>query len=508
MINNNATAVDRSENGRGGSLEERYRVPSTRADHVLRPRLIELIDRGVKGPITLVSAPAGTGKSALVASWAASYRGRLVWMTLDDGDAEPGIFGERLAAGFESIGADLSCLGAYEEPIVLVLDAGPTSSNAARDHAVGDLLLGAKGVLRVVLIGRADPVFPMEWYRLSGDLTEVRSTDLAVTAVETDALLRRAGMVVTPEQAAALRARTNGWIIAVKFAIMSLAGREDISLAIQRFSESDFDIVTYLFNEVLEAMPLEIRDLLLRTSVVDVLTPELVELLAGGAQRGDALEFLANGNQFIERMTVGSQRRYRYQPLFRNFLRAQLAFEKPELESELQRSASEYLSRGRRKQDSAQLAVEVNIPRPTVGEGLLVPLDLPHQAGPHRQLPNSEEFGATDLEPQMAPLMLTMESQRISRPPSRPAQRTEVAAMAASGSVIEPLTPREREVLEHLSELLPTVEIALSMFVSVNTVRTHIRSILRKLGVSRRHEAVRRAWSLGLLPSPGDALSR
>lgn len=74
--------------------------------------------------------------------------------------------------------------------------------------------------------------------------------------------------------------------------------------------------------------------------------------------------------------------------------------------------------------------------------------------------------------------------------------------------MVEPLTPREQEVLEHLAELLPTAEIALSMFVSVNTVRTHIRSILRKLGVSRRHEAVRRAWQLGLLPSPADALAQ
>ncbi len=476
---------------------------------MLRPRLLELIDQGVRGPITLVSAPAGTGKTALVASWAASYGGQLVWMTLDDGDAEPGNFWRRMAAGFESIGADLSDVGAHHgEPIVLVLDAGATASNPSRDHALGDLLLGANGVLRLVLIGRADPVFPLEWYRLSGDLTEVRSAELAVTEAETDALLRRAGIVVTPEQCAALRAQTNGWVIAVKFAIMTLAGRADISLAIQRFSESDFDIVTYLFNEILEAMPLEIRDLLLRTSVVDTLTPELVELLAGGAQRGDALEFLANGNQFIERISVGSQRRYRYQPLFRNFLRTQLAFEKPELESQLRRSASEYLSRDRLKPDPYQLQVEVNIPTQSVAEGPLVTLDLPQQAGPHRQLPSSEGIAVTDLEPQMAPLMLAMESQRISRPPSPPGQRVDVAAMAASGSVIEPLTPREREVLEHLSELLPTAEIALSMFVSVNTVRTHIRSILRKLGVSRRHEAVRRAWSLGLLPSPGDALSR
>lgn len=454
MIENAAIARAPGDGRALASHETCNGVPLTRLDHVARPRLIASLERGVQGPLTLVSAPAGTGKTSLVASWAASYRSPLVWITLDDDDAEPAIFWAKLSAGLEGVGVDVASaafsgmsdmpvslarsLSNHCGPLVLVIDAGRTTADPARDRALAEVLLGANGVLRLVLIGRADPVFPMEWYRLAGDLTEVRATDLAASAVETRALLRQAGMEVSSGEAEALCARTNGWLIALKFAIMSVSGTDDVSAAIRRLAKTDFDIVTHLFNQVIRALPPEIKDILLRTSVVDLLTPGLVELLVGRPLGDDAIEFLANGNQLIERTFVGAERCYRYQPLFREFLRAQLAFERPELDLELRQTAAEY--------------------------------------------------SATE------------------QPPSAVAD--DGPTTAADGLVIEPLTPREREVLEHLADMLPTREIALTMFISVNTVRTHIRSILRKLGVSRRHQAVRRAWMLGLLPPRSEALAQ
>lgn len=454
MIRNAAMARAPRDGCAVGGPDTCNGVPLTRPDHLVRPRLIALLDQGVQRPLTLVSAPAGTGKTSLVASWAASYRSPLVWMTLDDADAEPAIFWARLSAELEGIGVDMSgagfpvgsqtpipvarSLSDHRAPVALVIDAGRTTPDAARDRALAEVLLGAKGALRLILIVRADPVFPMEWYRLAGDLTEIRAADLAASTAETGALLRQAGVEVTAGEAEALRARTSGWLIALKFAIMSLSGTNDVSAAIRRLSDTDFDIVTHLFNQVIEALPPEIKDILLRTSVVDLLTPGLVELLVGRPLGDDALEFLANGNQLIERTFLGSERCYRYQPLFREFLRAQLAFEKPDLDLELRQSAAEYSAPGK-------------------------------------------------------------------TPPALVDDRA-VPTPSADGLVIEPLTPREQEVLERLAEMLPTGEIALTMFISVNTVRTHIRSILRKLGVSRRHQAVRRAWLLGLLPPRVEAL--
>ena len=458
-------------------------VPTSRPDHVVRPRLLELLDQGVQGQLTLVSAPAGCGKTSLVASWAASCEWPLLWMTLEPADADARVFWGRLAAGLEGLGVDFSdlasrrnqasggseppsrvvrSLSARQQPVVLVLDAGGTTSDSSRDRALAEILVGAQDCLRLILITRSDPVFPMEWFRLAGALTEIRAADLAANEEETVELLLAAGMIVTAAEAEALCARTGGWMVALKFAIMSLADVEDVSSAIQRFSDTDFDIVTYLFTKVIHALPLEIRDLLLRTSVVDVLTPGLVHLLAAQPFDGDVLEFLANGNQFIERTTVGSQICYRYQPLFRDFLRAQFAFERPALNRELRQSASKHSS----------------------SPGGATRFVAPAQRSPEPQRARGDEI--IDLTPSDA------------RPGLAPSE----------GLVVERLTPREQEVLGYLAELLPTAEISLLMFVSVNTVRTHIRSILRKLGVARRHEAVRRAWKLGLLPSPEDELAR
>jgi LuxR family transcriptional regulator, maltose regulon positive regulatory protein len=464
------------------SPERRRAMPATRSDYVVRQRLFELLDRGVQRSLTLISAPAGTGKTALVASWAATWASScpwpLVWITLDDTDAEPDSFWGRLAAGLQSVGVVISdgdpgesepadswpvsrlvaSLTAHPRPVVVVLDAGATPSNPARDRALGDVALRAKGALRLVMIARSDPVLPMQWFRLSGELAEIRVADLAANETEIVELASRVGLVVTLEQARALCAQTSGWMIALKFAVMSLAGSQDVSLAIERFKRTDFDVVTYLFNEVIDALPVEIRDLLLRTSIADVLTPALVDLLAGRSQGDDVLEFLANGNQFIERSTDSAGRTYHYQPLFRDFLRAQLAFENPQLADQLRRSAEQHQTRDNFTQDAVLAAVPAS------------------RAG----------------EP--TPFVRSLTAIAAAGPP--PAE-----------SVIDPLTPRELEVLQHLAGLKPTVEIATSMFVSVNTVRTHIRSILHKLGVGRRHEAVRRAWMLGLLPPPGDGIA-
>jgi LuxR family transcriptional regulator, maltose regulon positive regulatory protein len=303
----------------------RYGVPQMRPDHLVRRRLWDRLDQGTRGPLTLVSAPASTGKTSLVASWANAYRCPLLWITLDDADAEAATFWARLSTGLARIGVDVSstrllarsepletafpsrlarCLVAYGQPVVLVVDAARTTSDPTRDRALAELLLRAGGTLKLILIARADPVFPMEWYRLSGELTEIRAGDLAASPAETLDLLRQAGMTVTPTEAEALCARTNGWIIALKLAIMSMSGASDVSLAIRRMSETDFDIVTYLFTEVIKALPLEIKDILLRTSVADLLTPDLVELLVGRPLGDGALEFLANGNQLIERLPV------------------------------------------------------------------------------------------------------------------------------------------------------------------------------------------------------------
>ena len=485
------------------AVESRYAIPETRPDHIRRPRLLKKLDQGVERPLTLASAPAGTGKTVLFASWAASCKWPLAWQTLDDGDRRPGIFWSRFLTALGHAGADVADLGLprsldsldlvllerlgsrlaeRREPIVFVLDDGDSPPVAERDRALTRLLRGSHGSLRLMMLERADPLMPLQRYQLDGDLTNIRANELALNDAETLALIRQSGVRITGGQAARLRERTGGWVATVRFAAMSLAGQDDVAWAIDHFTGTDINVAAYLVSEVLETQPPEIRELLLRTSMADVLTPELVELLAGKAQGPRVMDFLAQGNPFIEVRASGGRNHYRYQPLFGEFLRARLAFENPELAEELRRSVATFVADD----------VPVADPREETAD-----------ASPADAATAGRPLSLLRARPRTGP------EQRSEPVPARPRLSSVKApsglVMSADGVLIESLTPKEQEVLEHLAELLSTSEIAKSMCVSVNTVRTHVRTMLRKLGASRRNEAVRRAWDLGLLPQPGES---
>ena len=340
----------------------RFAVPKVPAAAVGRERLLDLLDRGARGPLTVVSAPAGTGKTVAVAAWVASGRARdrVVWITLgEDADAaqlwsllaealhhqtlfDPSTLPEPIPGAPDAfLTALASALAARREPVVLVLDC-PVDLPEGSTTELHELLTSAAGRLRLVTLTRADPQLPLHLYRLNETLAEIRIADLAFTTQEARELLARRGATIPPDVVDVLVARTHGWVAGFLLAAMSLAQSPDVREAARHIDGATGPVAEYLLTEVLSRQTPAARDLLLRTSVVETLRPGLTEALAG-AHGSDSLGFLTRGNAFLEELP-DAPTWYRYHPLFRELLAAQLDYEAPDQGRELHLIAARWLA--------------------------------------------------------------------------------------------------------------------------------------------------------------------
>jgi LuxR family maltose regulon positive regulatory protein len=304
---------------------------------VVRRRLLDLVSQGVQRPLTLVSAPAGFGKTVLLASWEvlSAAPGTVKHITMDISDEQDDDFLE-CARETQQVAVD-------GEVAVLVLDCGDVTITPELGDSLHRFIRGSARRLRVVLLTRTDPPLPLHRYRLEGALAEIRAADLTFTAEEATALMQRQKLDLTPAEVADLQDRTDGWPAGLMFAAMSLAGNADTKRAIRGFRGDSGNVAAYLMTEVLDAQPPELRDFLLRTCIVDELQPALAEALTGRACDRRSLEFISHGNSFIQ-PDPGTDGCYRYQSLFRQFLRNQLAFEEPALVPVLHRTAAGWLA--------------------------------------------------------------------------------------------------------------------------------------------------------------------
>lgn len=320
---------------------------------VVRQRLLDLVSQGVQRPLTLVSAPAGFGKTILLFSWEAlgSWAGPVRHVTVDTA-------GEQATASLQSVLDGLHLRGATraDEPApVLVVDCGDLTLAPELWDSVDRLIRGDASA-RIVLLTRADPPLPLHRYRLAGTVTEIRAADLAFTMEEADGLMRHENLELTPAELADLWDRTDGWPAGLTFAAMSLAGKADTARAIREFRGDVGNVAAFLMTEVLQTQPPALRDFLLRTCVVDQLWPELAEALTGRFCDRRSLEFLSHGNAFTQPVG-GTGDCYSYQSLFREFLRAQLLFERPALVPELHRTAAGWFAQNGQRLTAVRHAV-------------------------------------------------------------------------------------------------------------------------------------------------------
>jgi len=323
-------------------------VPVTRAACVPRPRLQALLDRGTRGPLTLLSAPAGSGKTTLVANWLRGTERPAAWFSLDERDNDLARFlryfvaaiarlhvgfGEDLLSEPKAISSEdpldlatdvvneVASLGA---PLVVVLDDVHVLDDPQVHEVLAFLVDACPANLHLVMTTRADPALPLSRMRARGLLTEVRAPELRFTRDETAAFFGDVmGVALTGEQVGQLESRTEGWAVGLQMAALSLQGREDAGAFIEGFAGSHRYVLDYLMDEVLQRLPEDSRIFLVQTSILRQLTGPLVDAVTERSDGAAMLGTLERSNVFT--IPLDSRRTaYRYHHLFGTLLRHEL----------------------------------------------------------------------------------------------------------------------------------------------------------------------------------------
>ncbi|HST64341.1 MAG TPA: LuxR C-terminal-related transcriptional regulator [Mycobacteriales bacterium] len=342
-------------------LASKVRVPGPRRAAVPRSRLADRLDGAAGSRLTLVSAPAGFGKTTALAQWLAQVPPggpAVAWVSLDERDNDPATFWAYVGAALRAatggaVGADpptgtsltglVNDLDAAPGEILLVLDDYHLVESPAVQDGIAFLVEHAPPGLHLVLATRTDPPLPLARLRARGELVEVRAADLRFTPAEAaDFLAGPMGLALAAGDVATLSERTEGWAAALQLVGLSLQGSADAGAAVARFAGADRFVVDYLADEVLARLPADVRAFVLDTSVLERLTGPLCDAVtatAGGAARLVALE---RANLFLVPLDDARQW-YRYHHLFADVLRAQLRERQPERVPELHRRASAWL---------------------------------------------------------------------------------------------------------------------------------------------------------------------
>ena len=341
-------------------LAAKLAVPQLPPGLVVRQRLMDRINDGVKGPVTLLSAGPGWGKTMLAANWATSQpdSAHLAWISLDPDDNDPAVFWMYLLAALRASGDVPSALSGLtvrppmgpdllrrigagiaelSHPVALVLDDFGEIRNPEVLNGVTDLLRH-RTPLALVLLTRTDPHLDLHRLRVDDQLTDIRAADLMFTEAEAAELLHGAGIDLPPGLSRRLLDRTEGWAAGLRLAALFARGPRQAD-RIDEFAGDEGSVAEYLVEEVLNDLPRYRRQFLLRTSVVDRVCADLADVLcdAPGSQR--SLEALEQANAFVVALAPG-RRWFRYHPLMRDLLRHRLRLDHPDLPQRLHRRAA------------------------------------------------------------------------------------------------------------------------------------------------------------------------
>jgi LuxR family transcriptional regulator, maltose regulon positive regulatory protein len=352
-------------------LESKFAVPAPPRFVVARPRLWDRLAASLREPLAVVTGPAGSGKTELVASWvrAGSVDEPVVWISLEDGDGSPQVFWSYVVEGLRRAGLTLrpaatrpvpdgdvdrsflvrlaAELAGQPRPVVLVLDDVSVLTDQRWADDLDFVLRHAGRRLRLVLVGRWYPPLPLYRYRLVGRLGEIRGEDLVFTPAETGELLVAHGVALGQAALTSVVRHTEGWAAGVRLVALALDGRAGADSLVGTIHGDQADIAGYFVGEVLRNQPDEVQDLLLRTSILDTVTPELADLLTGRGDARHTLAHLQQENAFVQPVEdePGS---YRYHALFRELLQARLADRDPDEVPQLhRRAAAGFVAQGR-----------------------------------------------------------------------------------------------------------------------------------------------------------------
>jgi LuxR family maltose regulon positive regulatory protein len=326
-------------------LKTKLFIPTLRPGLVRRKRLIEMLQAGLERRLTLLSAPAGFGKTTLICEWIRECGQPAAWLSLEDSDNDPVRFLSYLITAFQTIQPELAAgflssfhtlkpsaaesvltqllneIAEIKEHCILVFDDYHLIHDSTIHGYLGFLVEHLPEKLHLVVCTRADPPLPLATLLARGQLTELRAGNLRFTPEETAEFLNRLmGLDLSVPDIQVLADHTEGWIAGLQMAAVSLQGRRDASGFIKSFTGSNRYILDYLVEEVLSRQPEPIQQFLLRTSILDRLTAPLCEVVSDEPDSGAILEQLERNNLFI--VPLDSERLwYRYHILFADLLR-------------------------------------------------------------------------------------------------------------------------------------------------------------------------------------------
>jgi LuxR family maltose regulon positive regulatory protein len=347
-------------------LASKFYFPPHRQNLVQRPHLLESLDAGLGGKLTLVSAPAGFGKTTAVSEWIRYCGLPTAWLSLDKNDNDLSRFLIYLIAALQRIDPEIgvkvqsvleespsphfeilltrliSEIERLPDQSIIVLDDYHLIHSKAVHDAINFLIEYLPPTIHLVICGRTDPPLPISRLRVRGEVNEVRTTQLRFTKGEVTAFLNdRMGFDLSSDGVAALEARTEGWVASLKLAALSMRGRDDWPEFIKKFSGSNRYVIDYLVDEVLARQPEKVQTFLLRTSILERFCAPLCEYVAGGSEDLDIIDYLDRSNLFL--VPLDDHRVwYRYHHLFSDFLGQRLREAEPDSIPELHRRANQW----------------------------------------------------------------------------------------------------------------------------------------------------------------------
>jgi LuxR family maltose regulon positive regulatory protein len=466
----------------GPLIDTKFFVPRLPHPLFLRSRLLPLLDGSLRRKLTLVSAPAGYGKTTLLATWLQSQAQahpkdapRTAWLSLEEGDndplrfwayvltaldrSSPGIATQALSAlhtdpapPFETVLASLiNALAAQAASVVLVLDDYQAISDPQIHTSLVFLLEHLPPQLHLILLTRTDPPLRLARLRARDQLLEIRTRQLRCTAEESAAFITQVmKLSPPPEILQTVVAQAEGWLVGLQLLGLSLRRHADPGAMLTGLGGSRRFILDYLTEEVLRQQPASTQKFLLHTSILNRLCAPLCEAVVDQPVSQEMLDELAAANLFV--VPLDEERYwYRYHSLFADALRYRLEQDEKALLSTLHRRASQWYQ----QQGSTEEAAE------------------------HAVLAQAWDQAADSVESDII----------VHR--SRPAR--------SGQPLLDPLTHREMEVLLWLAQGASNQEIAHNLMISLDTAKRHVSNILSKLDAKNRTQAVARARSLGLL---------